>query len=95
MCDFVTCHRRSRQQILFKLCTSLGGSYLDLAMLPANVDGWKQNNVSIVSRQGENSSYLTVNRTLMVPAEDFDPLGGHTIWQVTPTNCHLMVADLF
>lgn len=60
-----------------------------------NVDGWKPNNVSTVSRQGENSSYLTVNRTLMVPAEDFDPLGGHTIWQVTPTNYHLMVADLF
>ncbi|XP_030611032.1 muscarinic acetylcholine receptor M3 [Archocentrus centrarchus] len=29
-----------------------------------------------------NVSDSTVNRTLMLPADDFDPLGGHTIWQV-------------
>lgn len=74
---------------LSKLCTSLGGSHQELTILPANVDGWRLNNVSIVPRQGENSSYLTDNRTLMVPAVDFDPLGGHTIWQVK-TNSSLM-----
>lgn len=63
-----------------KLCTSLGGSHQELTILPAN--GWRLSNVSIMSRQGENSSYLKDNRTLMVPAVDFDPLGGHTIWQV-------------
>uniref|UniRef100_A0A3Q3QI89 G-protein coupled receptors family 1 profile domain-containing protein n=1 Tax=Monopterus albus TaxID=43700 RepID=A0A3Q3QI89_MONAL len=43
-----------------------------------------QHNVSHVSRQGENFTHSPVNRTLglMLPAEDFDPLGGHTILQV-------------
>ncbi|XP_068439612.1 muscarinic acetylcholine receptor M1 [Clinocottus analis] len=44
--------------------------------------GWKQHNVSHISRQGGNVTDSLVNRTLMLPAEDFDPLGGHTIWQV-------------
>nr|XP_020467391.1 muscarinic acetylcholine receptor M1-like [Monopterus albus] len=55
-----------------------------MAILSGSVDGWKQHNVSHVSRQGENFTHSPVNRTLglMLPAEDFDPLGGHTILQV-------------
>lgn len=60
--------------------TSSGGSYQGLAILSDSVGGWKQHNVS----QGGNFTDSPVNRTLMPPeAEDFDPLGGHTIWQVT------------
>lgn len=81
---------------LSTLCTSLGGSYQELTILPANVDSWRLNNVSAVSRQGENSSYFIDNSTLMVPAVDFDPLGGHTIWQVKKKqkkNNHLIVTN--
>ncbi|XP_044034586.1 muscarinic acetylcholine receptor M1 [Siniperca chuatsi] len=56
----------------------LGGSYQELAILSDSVSGWKQHNVS----QGGNFTDSPINRTLMLPAEDFDPLGGHTIWQV-------------
>lgn len=52
-------------------------------MLSEDVGEWKQHNASHVSRQGGNFTDSPVNRTLMLPAEDFDPLGGHTIWQVT------------
>lgn len=54
-----------------------------MSILSANAGGWKQDNVSGVSRQGENLTDSAVNRTFMLPAEDFDPLGGHTILQVT------------
>ncbi|XP_042253633.1 muscarinic acetylcholine receptor M1 [Thunnus thynnus] len=60
----------------------LGGSFPELAMLSDSVVGWKQYNVSHVSRQGGNFTESPVNRTLMLPAEEFDPLGGHTVWQV-------------
>ncbi|XP_059180224.1 muscarinic acetylcholine receptor M3-like [Centropristis striata] len=60
----------------------LGGSYQELAILSDSVGGWKQYNVSHVSRQGGNFTDSPVNRTLILPAEHFDPLGGHTIWQV-------------
>ncbi|XP_069564936.1 muscarinic acetylcholine receptor M1 [Brachyistius frenatus] len=59
---------------------SPGGSYQELALLSDS--GWKQYNVSQFSRQGGNLTDSSVNRTLMVPAEEFDPLGGHTVWQV-------------
>ncbi|XP_070782845.1 muscarinic acetylcholine receptor M1 [Enoplosus armatus] len=56
----------------------LGGSYQELVILSDSVGGWKQHNVS----QGGNFTDSPINRTLMLPSEDFDPLGGHTIWQV-------------
>lgn len=52
-------------------------------MLSDSVGGWKQYNMSHVSRQGGNLTESSVNRTLMLPEEEFDPLGGHTVWQVT------------
>ncbi|XP_078134923.1 muscarinic acetylcholine receptor M3 [Sander vitreus] len=62
--------------------TIIGGSYQELAILSDNVGGWKQHNVSHVSWQGGNFTDSPVNRTLLLPAEEFDPLGGHTILQV-------------
>ncbi|XP_034716900.1 muscarinic acetylcholine receptor M1 [Etheostoma cragini] len=62
--------------------TAIGGSYQELPILSDNVGGWKQHNVSHVSWQGGNFTDLPVNRTLLLPAEEFDPLGGHTILQV-------------
>uniref|UniRef100_A0A8C3ART6 Muscarinic acetylcholine receptor n=1 Tax=Cyclopterus lumpus TaxID=8103 RepID=A0A8C3ART6_CYCLU len=58
------------------------GSFQELAILSDSVGGWKQHNVSHISKQGGNVSDLPVNRTFMLPVEDFDPLGGHTILQV-------------
>ncbi|XP_039978951.1 muscarinic acetylcholine receptor M1-like [Xiphias gladius] len=58
-----------------------GGSYQELTILSDSVGEW-QHNVSHVSRQGGNFTDSTVNRTLILPADGFDPLGGHTIWQV-------------
>nr|XP_033467951.1 muscarinic acetylcholine receptor M3-like [Epinephelus lanceolatus] len=60
----------------------LGGSYQELAILSESVGGWKQHNVSRVSRHEGNFTDSPVNSTLMSPAEEFDPLGGHTVWQV-------------
>ncbi|XP_022064443.2 muscarinic acetylcholine receptor M3-like [Acanthochromis polyacanthus] len=57
-----------------------GASFQDLALLPEN--GWKQHNVSNFFTRGGNVSDSAVNRTAMPPEEEFDPLGGHTIWQV-------------
>ncbi|KAM3591914.1 uncharacterized protein V6R79_009433 [Siganus canaliculatus] len=45
----------------------------ELPILSDRVDGWRQHNDSHVSKQERNLTDLT---------EDFDPLGGHTIWQV-------------
>lgn len=56
---------------------SSGGSYQEWAILSASA------NVSHVSRQGGNFTDSPANRTLMLPAEEFDALGGHTVWQVT------------
>lgn len=39
---------------------------------------WKQHNVSHVSVQGGNFTGSAFNRS----EEEFDPLGGHTVWQV-------------
>ncbi|XP_050925015.1 muscarinic acetylcholine receptor M3 [Lates calcarifer] len=60
---------------------SNSGSYQELAILSDSVGEW-QHNVSHVSRQGRNFTDSSFNRTLILPAEGFDPLGGHTIWQV-------------
>lgn len=39
------------------------------------------------------------NRTLMLPPDEFNPLGGHTIWQVTVVTTVLLLTmillDLF
>lgn len=61
---------------------SSGGSYQELAILSNSVGGWKHNDSHILRQEG-NFSHSPVNRTLILPAEAFDPLGGHTIWQVT------------
>ncbi|KAG7226580.1 hypothetical protein INR49_003737 [Caranx melampygus] len=60
---------------------NLGGSYQDLAILSNSVGGWQRNDSHILRQEG-NFSDSPVNRTLILPAEAFDPLGGHTIWQV-------------
>ncbi|XP_040923028.1 muscarinic acetylcholine receptor M1 [Toxotes jaculatrix] len=59
----------------------LGGSFQELTLLSDSVGEWRHN-ASHASRQGGNVTDSPVNRTLILPAEDFDPLGGHTIWQV-------------
>lgn len=61
---------------------SSGSSYLEL-ILADKVGELNQYNISHVSSQGGNISESQLNRTIMQGAEDFDPLGGHTIWQVT------------
>ncbi|XP_030018957.1 muscarinic acetylcholine receptor M1 [Sphaeramia orbicularis] len=59
----------------------LGGSYRELVMLSDMSSGWKQQNVSYVSRSGGNVTDSPLNLTLK-PEEEFDPLGGHTVFQV-------------
>ncbi|KAL7372036.1 hypothetical protein ABVT39_008933 [Epinephelus coioides] len=59
-----------------------GRGVTELAILSESVGGWKQHNVSRVSRHEGNFTDSPVNSTLMSPAEEFDPLGGHTVWQV-------------
>lgn len=63
--------------------TSSGGSYQEMAVLSDGVGVWEQHNVSHVSRQGGNFTEPSLNRS----KEEFDPLGGHTIWQVTLAFC--------
>ncbi|XP_056222647.1 muscarinic acetylcholine receptor M1 [Seriola aureovittata] len=60
---------------------NLGGSYQELAILSDSVGEW-QHNVSHISRQEGNFTDSPANKTLIPPAEAFDPLGGHTILQV-------------
>ncbi|KAK5881801.1 hypothetical protein CesoFtcFv8_022559 [Champsocephalus esox] len=60
----------------------LGGSYQGLAILSDSVGGWKQHNVSHLSGPEGNYTDSPGNPTLMLPAEEFDPLGGHTVLQV-------------
>ncbi|KAJ4940440.1 hypothetical protein JOQ06_026743 [Pogonophryne albipinna] len=60
----------------------LGGSYQGLAILSDSVGGWKQHNVSHLSGPERNYTDSPGNPTLMLPAEEFDPLGGHTVLQV-------------
>ncbi|XP_026171845.1 muscarinic acetylcholine receptor M1 [Mastacembelus armatus] len=79
---FLTSSSRDQSDTTISEPASLGDSYHKVAILSDSVGGWKQHNVSHVSRQGENVMDSLVNRTLMMPVEDFDPLGGHTILQV-------------
>ncbi|KAF3832691.1 hypothetical protein F7725_014815 [Dissostichus mawsoni] len=60
----------------------LGGSYQGLDILSDSVGGWKQHNVSHLSGPEGNYTDSPGNPTLMLPAEEFDPLGGHTVLQV-------------
>ncbi|XP_063750072.1 muscarinic acetylcholine receptor M3-like isoform X1 [Eleginops maclovinus] len=60
----------------------LGGSYQGLGILSDSVSGWKQHNVSHLSGPEGNYTGSPGNPTLMLPAEEFDPLGGHTVLQV-------------
>lgn len=57
-----------------------------MALLTESVAELKQHIHSHVSGQTGNFTDAPLNRTLTLPADDFDPLGGHTIWQVT-SNC--------
>ncbi|XP_043958710.1 muscarinic acetylcholine receptor M1-like [Gambusia affinis] len=43
---------------------------------------WNLHNISILSRKGGNNSESALNMTFQLPEEEFDPLGGHTVWQV-------------
>ncbi|KAM4624179.1 muscarinic acetylcholine receptor M3 isoform 2-T2 [Polymixia lowei] len=52
------------------------------AILPDSVGGWQQHNDSYIPGQGGNFNGSPVNGTLILPTEKYDPLGGHTIWQV-------------
>ncbi|KAM8837706.1 muscarinic acetylcholine receptor M3 isoform 1-T2 [Spinachia spinachia] len=72
----------SSDSIHFLTNRSSGGSYKELAILSDSVGGWEQHNVTHISRQGGNFTDPPVNGTLILPAEDFDPLGGHTVLQV-------------
>ncbi|XP_035990822.1 muscarinic acetylcholine receptor M3-like [Fundulus heteroclitus] len=55
---------------------SSGDSYLEWS------NHWDLHNSSIFSRTEKNIPESSVNVTLQVPEEKFDPLGGHTVWQV-------------
>uniref|UniRef100_UPI0037E77DB3 muscarinic acetylcholine receptor M1 n=1 Tax=Semicossyphus pulcher TaxID=241346 RepID=UPI0037E77DB3 len=59
-----------------------GGSLRELSVLSEGVGGWKLHNVSQISLQRGNFTYSPANTTLALPADEFDPLGGHTVWQV-------------
>ncbi|XP_029934196.1 muscarinic acetylcholine receptor M3 [Myripristis murdjan] len=59
-----------------------GGPYQASAILSDSAGGWQQQNISHFPQHRWNFTGLPVNRTLILPAEEFDPLGGHTIWQV-------------
>ncbi|CAJ1080471.1 muscarinic acetylcholine receptor M1-like [Xyrichtys novacula] len=58
-----------------------GVSYRELSALSDSVGGWKLHNVSDVMISGNVSASAT-NSTLTLTEEEFDPLGGHTVWQV-------------
>lgn len=62
---------------------SSGGSSQEMTTLA--VRGWQQGNVSQVSRQNGNITDSPVNQTSLQGVDNFDPLGGHTVWQVIPT----------
>lgn len=58
------------------------GSYQEITIVATNVGDWTHRNVSHVSRQEVNLTQSSVNGTWLPPADNFDPLGGHTVWQV-------------
>ena len=47
------------------------------------VSGWEQNSGSSNLGQGGNMNHSQVNMTSTYPTEEYDPLGGHTILQVS------------
>ncbi|XP_047233677.1 muscarinic acetylcholine receptor M1 [Girardinichthys multiradiatus] len=53
-----------------------GGSYHELS------NYWNLHNISNFSKKGRNIPESPVNMTFQLPEEEFDPLGGHTVWQV-------------
>ncbi|XP_077359260.1 muscarinic acetylcholine receptor M1 isoform X2 [Festucalex cinctus] len=60
------------------------GSDREVAILSASVGGWSshQLNKSDVIWHGANFTQSPGNGTLVQAADNFDPLGGHTVWQV-------------
>uniref|UniRef100_A0A3P9N0L7 Muscarinic acetylcholine receptor n=1 Tax=Poecilia reticulata TaxID=8081 RepID=A0A3P9N0L7_POERE len=61
---------------MFYNCTFSGGSFRQWSRY------WNLHNISIFSRKGGNNSESALNMTFQLPEEEFDPLGGHTVWQV-------------
>ncbi|XP_054615553.1 muscarinic acetylcholine receptor M1-like isoform X2 [Dunckerocampus dactyliophorus] len=58
------------------------GSYQEVAILSDSVGGWDQKNISRIIWKGANFTESPGNRTAIQAAKDFDPLGGHSVWQV-------------
>ncbi|KAM6896920.1 muscarinic acetylcholine receptor M3 [Xenentodon cancila] len=58
----------------------MGDSYKELSVLSGSQR--KQHDFSFHLRQDENVTDSPFNRTSMLPAKEFDPLGRHTLWQV-------------
>lgn len=56
-----------------------GGSYQESAISEI-YRTW--HNVNYVLSDGGNFTESPINKTVL-PDEEFDPLGGHTVWQVT------------
>lgn len=70
--------------ILCLICVSVpsDGSYQEITIIATHVNDWKQHNDSHLSMQEANLTYSSANGTWLPPADSFDPLGGHTVWQV-------------
>ncbi|XP_077407878.1 muscarinic acetylcholine receptor M1 isoform X2 [Vanacampus margaritifer] len=60
------------------------GSYQEVAVLSGSVGGWSthQFSSSHVIWHGANFTESPGNKTLIQAANNFDPLGGHTVWQI-------------
>ncbi|KAM3859883.1 muscarinic acetylcholine receptor M3 [Diretmus argenteus] len=71
----------SSDPVLFLTKSSPGDPYQKSLILSDSVGGWQQHNASHIPGQGGHTG-SQVNGTLILPAEEYDPLGGHTIWQV-------------
>ncbi|TNN03532.1 hypothetical protein fugu_000561 [Takifugu bimaculatus] len=61
---------------------TIDGSYQEITIIATNVNDWKQHNDSHLSMQEANLTYSSANGTWLPPSDSFDPLGGHTVWQV-------------
>ncbi|XP_057682175.1 muscarinic acetylcholine receptor M1-like [Corythoichthys intestinalis] len=66
------------------ITTTFDGSYQEVAILSGSVGHWstQQFNGSHIIWHGGNATESPGNGTLMQGDATFDPLGGHTIWQV-------------
>ncbi|XP_061823098.1 muscarinic acetylcholine receptor M1 isoform X1 [Nerophis lumbriciformis] len=58
------------------------GSYSEVAILSDGMGGWNQQNISRIILHEANFTESSGNRTASQAANDFDPLGGHSVWQV-------------